>query len=425
LIEPKNYMKTGKIFSVILLVSRIVLGLVFIFSGFVKGVDPLGSAYKFSDYFNAFNLGFLEPLAILLAYVMLAAEFLIGISLLFGFRFRLAAWGVSIFMVFFTILTFILALTNPVTDCGCFGDAIIMSNWQTFIKNLILLPFVYIVFRSRSLQVDPWPVLWSWGGILVFGVLFFAFEIHMVRHLPMLDFRPYSVGNYIPDKMIVPEEMPQDEYQTVLYYEKNGETKEFTEENFPWEDSTWTFVDTEHKLISKGYEPPIHDLTIVDEYGYDHTNDILNDEGFSFLMVSTHIEKGDEEALILADELASWCLASGHSFYFMCSSVDEEIERIRQELNLGFDIHTTDEITLKTIVRSNPGLLLLKNGTILGKWHYRDMPHIQDLQEGLLSHTLSSYRRGLEKRGLGVLISLFLLLSVFILFSPVRRYQNR
>ncbi len=424
MIEDKDYMTTKKIFSVLLMVSRILLGLVFIFSGFVKGVDPLGSAYKFSDYFNAFNLGFLEHLALLLAYVMSAAEFLIGISLLFGFRFRTGAWGVSIFMVFFTILTFILALTNPVTDCGCFGDAIIMTNWQTFTKNLILLPFVYIVFRSRANPVDPWPALWSWGGIMVFGILFFAFEIHAVKHLPMLDFRPYSVGSYIPDKMNVPEGMPQDEYQTVLYYEKDGETKEFTEENFPWEDSTWHFVNTEHKLISKGYEPPIHDFTIVDEYDYDHTNDILSDEGFSFLMVSKHIEKADEEALLLADELASWCLASGHSFYFMCSSVDEEIDRVRQELNLGFDIYTTDEITLKTIVRSNPGLLLLKSGTILGKWHYTDIPLTEDFQKGLLSHTLSAQRKALEKCSLGVIISLFLLLSVFILYSPIRRYQK-
>jgi len=256
-------------------------------------------------------------------------------------------------------------------------------------------------------------------------MLFFALEIHAVRHLPLLDFRPYSVGTHIPDKMSIPEGFPQDEYQTILFYEKNGEVKEFTEDNFPWEDSTWKFVDTEHKLISKGYEPPIHDLTIVDPNGYDHINDILNDEGYSFLMVSTHIEKADEAALLLADELAAWCLASGHSFYFMCSSVHEEILRIVQELNLGFDIYTTDEITLKTIIRSNPGLLLLKKGTIMGKWHHADMPGTQDLQKGVLSYTMSSYRKVLEKRSLVAFISLFMILSVFMLYSPFRRSQKR
>jgi len=410
-------MRKDRIISVLLLVARIVIGLVFIFSGFVKGVDPLGSAYKFSDYFNAFDLGFLEPLAMFLAYVLSAAEFLIGISLLFALRFRIGAWAITIFMAFFTILTFILALTNPVTDCGCFGDAIIMSNWQTFFKNLILLPFVFIVFRFRSNQEESLQGLYSWGGLLVFGMLFFALEVHAVKHLPLLDFRPYSAGTHIPDKMIIPEGFPQDEYQTVLYYEKDGETKEFTEENFPWEDTTWKFVDTEHKLINKGYEPPIHDLTVVDENGYDHISDILNDEGFSFLMISTHIEKADEEALLLADELAAWCLASGHSFYLMCSSLDEEILRVRQELDFGFDVYTTDEITLKTIVRSNPGLVLLKGGTILGKWHYNDMPGTQELQTGIMSNTVSNYRLALEKRSLGIFVLLFLFLSVLIMYT--------
>ncbi len=413
-------MRKDRIISGLLIISRIIIGLVFIFSGFVKGVDPLGSAYKFSDYFNAFNLGFLEPLAILLAYVLSAAEFLIGISLLFAFRFRAGAWAVTVFMGFFTILTFILALTNPVTDCGCFGDAIIMSNWQTFFKNLILLPFVFMVFRFRKDQKETLPGLYSWGGLMVFAILFFALELNAVRHLPMLDFRPYSMGTFIPDKMNVPEGFPEDEYQTILYYEKDGETKEFTEDNFPWEDSTWKFVDSEHKLIRKGYEPPIHDLTIVDEDGYDHINDILGNEGFSFLMISTHIQKADKEALILADELATWCFASGHSFYFMSSSLDEEILKVRQELDLGFDIYTTDEITLKTIVRSNPGLVLLKEGIVLGKWHYNDMPGAKELQEGIMSYSLSSYRQTLEKRSLGMLISLFLILSILFMYSPFR-----
>jgi uncharacterized membrane protein YphA (DoxX/SURF4 family) len=414
-------MRNSKIIPLLLAAARLILGMVFIFSGFVKGVDPLGSAYKFSDYFSAFNMGFLDPLAIILAIVLSAVEFLIGISLLFSFRFRLGAWAVSIFMVFFTILTFILALTNPVTDCGCFGDAIIMTNWQTFFKNLILLPFVFIVFRFRGEQAETMPGIFSWIGLAVFAVLFLALEVSAVRHLPVLDFRPYGVGTYIPEKMSIPEGAPQDEYLTVLYYEKDGEVKEFTEENFPWEDTTWKFVDTEHKLISKGYEPPIHDLNVVDEENYDHINDILEDEGFSLLLVSTDIGKADKEALRAADELASWCLAKGHSFYFMTSSVDGEINRISQELDLGFSVYTTDEITLKTIIRSNPGLLIIRGGTILGKWHYNDMPGIEELEAGIMRFVLSSHRLELEKRSLGIFIALFLVISVIIMYSPVRR----
>jgi uncharacterized membrane protein YphA (DoxX/SURF4 family) len=413
-----NEMNREKTVSVLLGISRIVVGLVFIFSGFVKGVDPMGSAYKFSDYFNAFNMGFLDPLSPVLSFIMCAVEFLIGISLVFSFRLRLGAWVVAVFMVLFTVLTLILALTNPVTDCGCFGDAIIMTNWQTFFKNLVLLPFVFVVFYFRGTRTEPWPSYFSWAGITVFAVLFLALETHAYRHLPQLDFRPYSVGTYIPDKMSVPEGAPRDEYQTFLYYEKGGEVREFTEDNFPWDDSTWTFVDSKHILISKGKEPPIHDFTIVDERGADRAGHILADEGYSFLLVSTHIEKGDPQALSYAGELATWCLAMGHSFYCTSSSVEEEILRTKAELDLSFPVHASDEITLKTIIRSNPGLLLLKNGTILAKWHYNDFPPIGELQENLLSFALTGHRQNLENRNLTVFICIFLVLTVFIVYSP-------
>lgn len=418
-------MKREKIISVLLIISRVILGLVFIFSGFVKGVDPMGSAYKFSDYFNAFGIGFLGPLAIILAFMLSAVEFLIGISLIFRFRFRLGAWAVSVFMGFFLVLTFILALTNPVTDCGCFGDALIMTNWQTFFKNLFLLPFVFTVFIFRNEKAEQGPGFFSNGGLIVFGILFLAIEVNAYRHLPMMDFRPYSVGTHIPGKMNVPEGAPEDVYQTYLYYEKDGETREFTEENFPWEDSTWKFVDSKYILISQGYEPPIHDFTITDDFGYDYANDILNDEGYSFLFISKKLGDADKEALTYADELASWCLASGYSFYCMTSSTDDDITRVREEMDLGFDFYATDEITLKTIVRSNPGLLLLRQGTILGKWHYNDFPDLEDLQEGPMNYTLTQYRKAIEKRGLGIFIAIFLILSGFIFNSPFRRNNSQ
>lgn len=401
-----------------LIISRIVLGLVFIFSSFVKGVDPMGSAYKFSDYFNAFNLGFLEPLSVGLSFLLCLMEFLIGISLLFRFRFEIGAWVIAIFMGFFTVLTLILALTNPVSDCGCFGDAVMMTNWQTFFKNLSLLPFVAVVFIFRKSGGEQWPGGYSLGGLLVFGILFFAIEIHAYRHLPPLDFRPYSIGTYIPDKMIVPQGAPQDEYETILYYEKNGEVREFTEENFPWQDSSWKFVDTEHVLISKGDEPLIHDFTIVDAFGFDHAPDILNDAGYTFLLTWTHLEEADSMALAYAAKLATWCMASGHSFYSMSSSVEEIIARVSQEMYLGFDFYATDEITLKTIVRSNPGLLLLREGTILAKWHYNDFPDLEEFEGGLMPYTLTRYRRALEKRSLGIFTALFLLLSALVLSFP-------
>lgn len=411
-------MKREKTISVLLSISRIIPGAVFIFSGFVKGVDPLGSAYKFSDYFNAFNIGFLEPAALLMSYVMSAIEFLIGISLVFRFRFRLGAWVLTVLLGFFTILTLILALTNPVSDCGCFGDALIMTNWQTFFKNLALLPFVTLVFLYRNRDLGSRGPAFEWGGLLGFCILFLAIEVNATRHLPIMDFRPYSIGTHIPDKMSVPEGAPTDVYETILYYQKDGEVKAFTEDNFPWEDTAWTFVDTENKLVSKGFEPPIHDFTITDESGMDITAEILEDKGYSFLLISTHLGKAKGENLKYADELAAWCMANGHSFYCMTASTGQDIEQTRSEHDLGFSFHSTDEITLKTIIRSNPGLLLLKEGTIIGKWHHNDFPSLERLQQGVLSSVMDGYRKEMERGSLGIYIVLFLLLSAFLLNLP-------
>ncbi len=404
--------------NILTFISRLILGIVFIFSGFVKGIDPLGSTYKFTDYFNAFNIGFLEPLALVLAIILAAAEFIIGVSLLFRFRYRLGVWALLVFMSFFTIITFILALTNPVSDCGCFGDAIIMTNWQTFFKNLILIPFVLHIFWFRAASQDSFRPLLSWLGIAVFAIVFLGIEIHAYRHLPLLDFRPYSIGTNIPAKMSIPEGVLQDEYKTYLYYEKDGTVEEFTEDNFPWQDTTWTYVDSKHVLVRKGYEPPIHDFTIVDETDIDITGSLLSDEGYSFLLVAAHLGHADTDALNYASRLAAWCGQAGHSFYCTTASGEEEIEEIRQTLDPAFGFHTTDEITLKTIVRSNPGLLLIREGTILAKWAYRDFPALDDFED-ILPSLMTANRKALENRAMGKFILLFLLLSAGLyLFMP-------
>jgi len=408
-------MKTENILS---LISRIILGIVLIFSGFVKGVDPLGSTYKFTDYFNAFNLGFLEPFAMVLAIFLAVAEFIIGVSLLFRFRYQLAAWALLVFMSFMTLLTFVLALTNPVSDCGCFGDAIIMTNWQTFFKNLILVPFVLHIFWFRRVGRDSFKPPFSWMAIFVFTIVFLGIQFHAYRHLPMLDFRPYSVGTDIPAKMSIPEGAMQDEFKTFLYYEKDGNVEEFNDDNFPWEDTTWTYVDSKHILVKKGYEPPIHDFTIVDETELDITSALLSDQGYSFLLVATDIEDADIKAIKYASRLAAWCGQAGHSFYCTTASGEQEIEEIKQTLDPAFGFHTTDEITLKTIVRSNPGLLLIKEGCILAKWAYRDFPDLEEFED-ILPSLMSNNRKVSENRILGFFIVLFLLIAAGVhLFLP-------
>ena len=413
-------MNNKSLTGTLLVISRIVLGLLLIFSGFVKGVDPLGSAYKFTDYFMAFGTGSLEFLSLPMAFILSAAEFLIGISLIMNLKFRQGAWAVLIFMSCFTVLTFILALTNPVTDCGCFGDAIIMTNWQTFIKNAILLPFVLMVFFFRNRQPEWFSGKHAVMGLLFFLFVFLAMEWYNFRHLPMLDFRPYSIGTSIPQKMTIPDGEPQDEYATVLFYEKDGEIQEFTEENFPWQDTTWKFVDSKHQLISKGYEPPIHDFTISDESGNDITSDVLSDPGFSFLLIATHLEKADKEALSYADELSAFCDAMGHSFYCMTASGSSNVQEVLEEQELGLDVYTTDEITLKTIIRANPGLLLLKEGIILAKWHYNDFPQVENISENSMAEVLTEGRLAQEKQIIIISI-LVLLISGLSLFLVLKR----
>ncbi|HKL66862.1 MAG TPA: BT_3928 family protein, partial [Bacteroidales bacterium] len=240
-------------------VSRYISGLVFIFSGLVKGIDPMGSMYKFIDYFTAFNMDALEPLAYVLGIILCTSEFIIGFAIITGIRMRIASWGLLLFMSGFTPLTLILAISNPVADCGCFGDAIHLTNWQTFYKNIVILVFAIIVFINRkSYRVISKPVT-EWLVIAAMTVLFVLFTGYNRKHLPVVDFRPYKIGTDIREDMRIPEGAPADQFETTLIYEKNGEEKEFTLENYPADDTTWTFVDSETKLVKKGYTPPIHD----------------------------------------------------------------------------------------------------------------------------------------------------------------------
>jgi hypothetical protein len=359
-----------------------IVGVVFIFSGFVKAVDPLGSAYKFADYFVAFRLDFLEFLTLPMGIFLSAFELVLGITLILGYRrkplFSIVMW----FMSFFTILTLILALFNPVSDCGCFGDALILTNWQTFFKNVVLMAFVLILYFSRNGEKDETSAVREW---VVVGTLFvFAsfFSFWNFRHLPLLDFRPYDVGTIISDKMEIPDGMPVDEYSTTLIYKnrETGKERSFTMEDYPKDTLDWEFVTSESKLVKRGYEPPIHDFAIMDAYGNDIVNDILYDEGYSLVMVSYDLGRADREALIRAREWANLeIFASDFSFYAVTSTTSAEVESISGALDLGYRFLAGDEIMLKTIVRSNPGFMLIKNGTILGKWAFRDFPLLEQL----------------------------------------------
>ena len=364
------------------LLSRLIVGMVFIFSGFVKAVDPLGSAYKFADYFTAFKLGFLEFLTLPMGIFLSAFELVLGITLILGYRrktmFRVLMW----FMSFFTLLTFILALFNPVSDCGCFGDALILTNWQTFFKNVALMVFVLVLYFARNAETNVTSAMREWmvvGSLLVSASLFSFWNY---RHLPLIDFRPYDVGTVIREEMEIPDGVPMDEYKTSLIYRniETGKTSSFTMEDYPKDTLQWEFVDSESKLVKRGYEPLIHDFAIMDTYGDDLVDEILADGGYSLIMFAYDLTGADKEALINAGEWSQLeIFSSDFSFYAVTSATSAEVESISAELGLGYQFLAGDEIMIKTIVRSNPGFMLLKNGAILGKWAFMDFPLLEQL----------------------------------------------
>lgn len=367
----------------LLLVCRIIIGATFIFSGFVKAVDPLGSTYKFIDYFNAFGMGWATGLAFGLSVLQCIAEFAIGVAVLFNLSIRLSSGLALDFMVFFTPLTLYIAIKNPVHDCGCFGDALVITNWQTFFKNIVLLASAIVVFAKRK-QTDcklKSAEQWSLCGVAVLAIGIFCG--YSYKHTQVLDFRPFSIGTSIQEKMERPEGAPADVWESTFVYEKDGAQKEFSISDLP--DSTWTFVDARHTLVKKGYEPPIHDFSIVNADGEDLTQDVLSSAEYNFLLIAYNLEKSDLSKIDSINRLAMFCQGEGYPFYMLTASTDDAIADFRENADPSYDICICDETTLKTIVRSNPGLMIVKDGVIIGKWNLCDIPQLDFFKGNLLA----------------------------------------
>ncbi|HCC69616.1 MAG TPA: DoxX family protein [Bacteroidales bacterium] len=370
--------------------SRYIAGFVFIFSGLVKGIDPMGSMYKFVDYFTAFHIEALDPLAYVLGVILCASESIIGFAILTGIRMRIAAWGLLLFMIGFTPLTLYLALENPVADCGCFGDAVHLTNWQTFYKNIIISVFVIIVFINRKKYNKLSEPPGEWVAIFIMTAIFVLFIQYNYRHLPVVDFRPYKTGTNIPEKMIIPEGAPVDEYETTLIYEKDSVQQDFTLENYPSDDTTWFFIDSKTKLIKEGYKPPIYDFNLITPEGQDLTDVILSDPGYSLFMLSIKISEADQELIKKAIETGLDCQDEGIGFYILTSSSPEMLIDYSPDLNILF----VDETTMKTIIRSNPGFMAISEGTIIKKWAGRDMPDKEKLIEIFINSSSSNKNNG-------------------------------
>ncbi len=363
-------------------ISRIIIGLVFIISGFVKAVDPTGTAIKFTDYFSAFHIEWLTNLAFPLAILIASAEFLTGIHLLIGFRNRLFTSIALLLMLIFTPLTFFIALYNPVTDCGCFGDALKLTNWQTFYKNIVLIfPSIYI-YKNRKNFTSSIKSLRAFALSLSFIIFILGVSLYSLSHLPQIDFRPYHIGANIKKGMEIPEDAEQPVYETTFTLEKNGQRKVFTSQNYPYNDTTWVFIDSQTKTISEGYHPPIHDFVLIDEEGNDFTQELLNTEEPTLLIVSSQIKKGNwEVAFNKLEAIKNQAQSQGINTYVLTASPNEDITEFEFADNGGFTYLSGDETMLKTIIRSNPGLLLIENSNIIGKWHYNDIPDVESFKD--------------------------------------------
>ena len=302
--------------GIITTVCRFVLAVVCIFSGFVKAIDPLGTQYKIQDYLDAFGWTdvFPESIPFIAAALLGMLEFCLGVYLFFGIRRIIAPRAVVAVMAIMTPLTFWLALDNPVSDCGCFGDAVVLTNWETFGKNVVLLVMSLVVLKWRKRIFPLATTRFDWL-IALYGFLYiFCMTIYCYRHLPVFDFRPYYVGADIRQGMEIPEGKEPTEFETRFVLQKDGVEKEFTLENYP--DSTWTFVDSRTVVKKKGYEPPIHDFSMIRyEDGEDITEQVLADERYTFLLVAHQLEQASDSRIDLINELYDYCLEYGYAFY--------------------------------------------------------------------------------------------------------------
>ena len=398
-------------------VCRFVLAATFIFSGYVKAIDPLGTLYKLKDYAAAMSLNGLLPDWVLVgvAIALGALEFALGVFMLFAVRRHVVSRITLAFMTAMTVLTLWIFVADPVKDCGCFGDALKLTNGETLLKNIVLIACAALVawrptdmarFISRSNQ---WIVRYYTVAYIVIT------SVYCLYTLPIFDFRPYHVGMNIKQGMEIPDGAEQPEFESTFLLRKNGETREFTLDNYP--DSTWEYVDTRTVQTKNGYEPPIHDFALTTcDTGEDITEQVLTKKGYTFLLVSPRLAVADDSNFGDIDQIYEYAEENGADFYCVTASANDEIERWRDLTGAEYQFCNADETTLKTMIRSNPGLMLLKDGTIIGKWSHNTLPQTDDLTAPLQQLTIGKAQNdSTTKRLLIVLLTFFLPLSALTL----------
>ncbi len=373
--------------KVLVWVCRIAVGLLFIFSGLIKANDPLGFSYKLQEYFEVFHMMFLNPLALTAAITLCALEILLGFALLIGIRANAVAWGLLLLIIFFGFLTFYSAFFKVVQTCGCFGDAIPLTPWQSFSKDMLLLALVLVIFANRR-TILPLFNPSVGNGLFVAAVVFsFGFGLYTYNFLPVMDFLPYKVGANLLDEMKTPPGAKPDEFE-ITYQLKNkqtGGTKTMTDKEYMktgiWKDANWQVVgNPESRLVKAGFAPKIRDLAIQDAQGVNYTQELLGNPFYNLVIVAYDLGHTDEQAIRRINALAV-NLTDNYNIrtILLTSNSAPDATAFAKKNHLISEIYYADGVPLKTIVRSNPGILLMKGGTVIAKWHYHSLPKYDDI----------------------------------------------
>jgi len=393
-------------------VVRISMGILFIFSGYVKAIDPIGSAIKFGDYFEAFGMHFFAPGSLVFGVLLAVLELMIGLCFLFGLKMKLTSLGALLFMVFMTGLTFVLAVTDLVKDCGCFGDAVTLTNWQTFFKNIVIMPFVIYAFIERKNYKQILCLKAEWGVVAFLLISSVGISIYTYRHLPFIDFMAYKVGVNIPEAMKIPDGAPSDKFKSAYIYAKDGKRKTFSIDNLP--DSTWAFVDAKNNLIKKGYVAPAQDFSIAEKQTHIH-NEIFSKGGYAVFFTSDNVSKAKTKKLNVVNDIYDYSKNNNINFIMLSGSSDAANQSFSQQTN-NYPIYFTDATVLKSMVRSNPGMMLLKDNTIIKKWNYNDLPTVDEFKKLLTESPeklISNHYKCASKINYSLLIIVICLFAFF------------
>ena len=379
--------------KIVVTICRILVGCLFIFSGFIKANDPLGFAYKLDEYFSpeVFNLEFLSAITVYMAMFICVLEILLGVLILLGEYAEFTTWLLMLMIVFFTFLTFYSAYFNKVTDCGCFGDFMHLTPWTSFTKDIVLLVLIMVLFIYRKRIHPIMGLKWSRYHASMAVLIPSLFTLYCYNYLPVIDFRAYAVGKNIREEMTLGPDAIRDSTVVMLVYKDKGtgEEKSYTVKELPFSDSVWVanheFVKQDNKKIREGDKPKITDFKVWSEESPDITSEVLDDPNYRLWIICYEMDKTNKNAFDDLVKLADECAKHGVKTIGLTSSSYQEIETLRHDKNADFPFYYCDGTVLKTMIRSNPGIMLMKGATVMGIWHYHQTPTYEKLNKDFFS----------------------------------------